>query len=172
MATDKSEENLCMPTEPQREHLWLHKFVGEWEYDAEIFMEPDVPPEKCFGTEHVRTLGDFWILAEGQGEMPGGGAATMLMTLGFDPVKKFVGTWVGSMMTHLWIYSGSLSDDETTLTLDSEGPGMSGNGEMAQYRDIITFSGSDQRLLTSQIMGSDGSWQVMMTSRYRRKPGD
>jgi hypothetical protein len=35
--------------------------------------------------------------------MPGGGAATMFLTLGYDPQReRYVGTWIGSMMTHLW----------------------------------------------------------------------
>ena len=30
-------------------------------------------------------------------------------TLGYDPAKKkYVGTFIASVMTHLWIYSGSL----------------------------------------------------------------
>ena len=43
---------------------------------------------------------------------------TTLMTLGYDPRKKrFVGTFVGSMMTNLWIYDGELDKDERVLTL-------------------------------------------------------
>ena len=41
--------------------------------------------------------------------MPDGGPATMIMTLGYDPAKKrFVGTFIGSMMTNLWVYEGEL----------------------------------------------------------------
>jgi hypothetical protein len=121
---------------PQREHQWLQKLVGEWSYEAEALMEPGKPSEKCRGTESVRSLGGLWILAEGQGEMPCGGNATMVMTLGYDPLKKhYVGTWVGSMMTHLWIYDGALDADGRALTLDSEGPDMSAEGRMARYRE-------------------------------------
>jgi Protein of unknown function (DUF1579) len=38
----------------------------------------------------VRSLGGLWILAEGQGEMPGCGAATTVLTLGYDPQKQAV----------------------------------------------------------------------------------
>jgi hypothetical protein len=38
-----------------------------------------------------------WVLAEGEGGMAGGIAATTLMTLGYDPAEgRFVGTWIGS----------------------------------------------------------------------------
>ncbi len=29
-----------MKTEPQKEHLWLQKLVGEWTYESECVMEP------------------------------------------------------------------------------------------------------------------------------------
>jgi uncharacterized protein DUF1579 len=45
------------------------------------------------------------------------------MTLGYDPEKKqYVGTWVGSMMSYLWVYDGSLDAEEKVLTLNAEGP--------------------------------------------------
>ena len=45
------------------------------------------------------------------------------MTLGFDPQKGgYVGTWIGSMTSFLWIYRGTLDRVEKILTLDTEGP--------------------------------------------------
>ena len=55
--------------------------------------------------------------------MPGCGPSTTIMTLGYDPQKeRFVGTFVASMMTHMWHYNGSLDAAEKVLTLDTEGP--------------------------------------------------
>ena len=68
---------------PQREHQWLQRMVGEWTCEATASMGPDKPAETCRGTESVRTLGGLWILAVGQGEMPGGGTATTQMALGY-----------------------------------------------------------------------------------------
>ena len=46
----------------------------------------------------------------------------MMMSLGFDPQKgRFVGTFIGSMMTHLWIYDGALDASGQALILDAEG---------------------------------------------------
>src|SRR5215207_9489606 len=88
-----------MKSEPQEEHAWLKKLVGDWTYEGECVMGPDQPPSKSGGVETVRMLGDFWMVADGEGEMPGGGAAKMVMTLGFDPGKsRFVGSWYGTMM--------------------------------------------------------------------------
>jgi hypothetical protein len=100
--------------------------------------------------------------------MPGGGMANMILTLGYDPQKqRFVGTWVGSMMTHLWVYQGALEDH--TLTLETEGPDMSGSGGMGRYRDVIDIESGDSRVLSSYFQGPDGAWQRFMTARYRRK---
>ena len=102
--------------------------------------------------------------------MPGGGAATTLMTLGYDPTtRRYVGTWVGSMMTHLWIYDGALNAAERVLTLESDGPSMAGDGKMARYRDAIEQKSDDHRVLTSSVLGDDGKWQQFMTMTYRRK---
>lgn len=158
-----------MKSEPQKEHQWLQKLVGEWTSEAEMKMKPDEPAIKSLGTESVRSLGGLWILAEGKGEMPGGGLATMIMTLGYDPQKKrYVGTWVGSMMTHMWVYNGAINAAGNVLTLDTEGPSMAGEGKMAKYQDIIEFKSDDHRILASQVLGDDGKWNRFMTAHYRR----
>jgi hypothetical protein len=158
-----------MKTEPLKEHQWLQKLIGEWTYEAEAKMKQDAPPTASKGTESVRSLGGLWILAEGQGEMPGGDPATMILTLGYDPQKKrYLGTWVGSMMTHLWVYDGTLNDDGTSLVLDTEGPSMAGDGKMAKYQDVIELKSDDHRILWSQVLGADGKWRRFMTTNYRR----
>jgi Protein of unknown function (DUF1579) len=86
-----------MNAEPQKEHQWLQQLVGEWTYEAEATMAPGQAPSKCEGSESVRSLGALWILAEGQGEMPGGGPATTVLTshmLGDD------GAWHEFMVAH------------------------------------------------------------------------
>lgn len=159
-----------MKAEPQKEHEWLHKLVGEWTYESECSMEPGKPPEKFSGSETVRSLGGLWILCEGRGEMPGGGTATTLMMLGYDPQKKhYVGTWAGSMMTHLWIYNGSLDADGKVLTLNAEGPNCMAEGKLAKYRDVIEVKSHDYRILTPYMLGDDGEWRALMTAHYRRK---
>jgi hypothetical protein len=157
-----------MHIEPQKEHQWLQQLVGEWTF--EHACAPGQPPST--GTETVRSLGDLWILCDGRFEMPGGGPGVTLMTLGYDPAKKrFVGTFIGSMMTNLWTYEGSLTDN--VLTLDAEGPGFTPEGtptgKMARYQDVIEITNDGQRTLTSHILGDDGKWTQFMKAYYRRK---
>jgi hypothetical protein len=170
MDSHKTEQESTMTVEAQKEHQWLQKLVGEWTYESEVFMGADKPPERGGGTETVRSIGGLWTIAEGQGEMPGCGAATTVMTLGYDPQKqRFVGTWLGSIMTHLWIYEGELDASETVLSLNTEGPSMSGDGAMGKYKDVIEFQSDDHRVLTSHMLGDDGQWQQFMTANYRRQ---
>jgi hypothetical protein len=170
METNQTQQESTMHCEPQPEHQWLQKLVGEWTYEIEALMGPDQPLEKSTGTEQVRSLGGLWMLAEGYGKMPDGGDATTLMTLGYDPQKqRFVGTWVGSMMTYLWIYDGELDLSKNVLTLNSDGPSMAAEGKMVKYRDVIEFKSDNHRVLSSHMLADDGQWHQFMTAHYHRK---
>jgi hypothetical protein len=158
-----------MKIEPQTQHQWLQQMLGDWTYEGEAAMGPGQPRAKFKGTERVRPLGDLWVVAESQGDTPDGSTASMMMTLGYDPqAKRYTGTWVGSMMTHLWIYDGEMDAAGRVLTLNAEGPSMSGNGKMAKYQDIIEVKSDDHRILRARVQGDDGTWNEFMTSHYRR----
>ena len=155
--------------EPQKEHQWLQRLVGEWTFEGECNPGPDQTPMKSTGKEVVRSLGGLWTVGEGEGEMPSGGTCTSIMTLGYDPqIGRFVGTFIASVMTHLWPYNGSLDAAEKVLTLDSEGPSFADDGTMAKYQDIIEFVSDDHRILSSQFLGEDGQWVPFMKAHYRR----
>lgn len=151
------------PAEPQAEHAWLQRLVGEWTYETG-------GDEKAQGTETVRPLGPLWIIGESQFTMRGGMRGSAVISVGFDPQKgRFVGTWIGSMMTYLWVYEGELDAAGRVLTLSAEGPGMAGDGTTAKYQDIIDLRNDDERGFTARVQGADGQWTEMMTATYRRK---
>jgi Protein of unknown function (DUF1579) len=157
-----------MNAEPLKQHQWLDRLIGEWTWDSECSMGTDQPPTKTLGTEVVRSLGGLWMIAEGMCGAEDSSGKT-IMTLGFDPQRdRFVGTFIASMMTHLWLYNGSLDTAQKVLTLDSEGPNFS-DGAMAKYQDIIEFVSDDHRIMTSQVLGDDGNWNHFMTAHYRRQ---
>jgi Protein of unknown function (DUF1579) len=158
-----------MNEEPQKEHRWLDKLVGDWTSVMECVMGPDQPTTTHRGTESVRSLGGLWTIGEGAGEMPEGCEMTSVMTLGYDPkAGRFVGTFIASVMTHMWTYIGSLDESGRVLSLDADGPSFSGEG-MAKYQDRMEFVDDDHRILTSQFLGDDGEWHRFMTVHYRRK---
>ena len=128
---------------------------------------------KKFEVSHFTDLSFFELqerFLEGTGSMPDGGEARMQMTLGYDPEKSvFRGTWVGSMMTHMFVYEGTLDADQKVLTLETEGPSFKDDGKTARYRDVITLVSANERTLTSFGLQPDGSWSQMMQATYRRK---
>ncbi|WP_423200071.1 MULTISPECIES: DUF1579 domain-containing protein [unclassified Cupriavidus] len=163
-----------MKTEATPEHRWLAKLVGNWIAEGEVRMEPDAPPQKWQMPEQVNAIGDVWVQGRAEGEMPGCGHGVTMMTLGYDPARKhFVGTFIGSMMTHMWVYEGDLEADGRTLTLRADGPAFSPDGKvvegkMAKYRDVIAFRDDNHRTLTSFMQGDDGEWTQIMQAEYRR----
>ena len=159
-----------MNPEPHAMHRWLQQLVGDWTSTSGCETAPDQPDGSSLGAEHVRALGELWVILEGTGTLPGGGEARMQMTLGYDPeTNGFLGTWVGSMMTHMWVYRGTLDDDQKVLTRETEGPSFTGDGKTARYRDVITLVSANERTLTSFGLQPDGSWSQMMQATYRRK---
>lgn len=148
---------------PHKEHEWLQKLVGEWRFEP----PGKEPGSRIVATESVRSIGELWIQAEARGNMPDGQPFISMLTLGYDPDKrKFVGTWLGSMMTYLWIYEGSL--DGNVLTLDTTGPSFTNKGEMARYQEIIDLRSPDHRVFTSLVMDGDGKWNEINKTDYWR----
>ncbi|WP_040485307.1 DUF1579 domain-containing protein [Lutibaculum baratangense] len=159
-----------MNPEPQDEHRWLQKLVGDWTVtmSAECGAAGEAPQDVSW-SETVRALNDLWIVGEGSGAMPDGTPVTTIITLGYDPrVKAFVGTWIGTMMTHMWVYRGSLDDSGKVLTLDCEGPDFENPERTLRYQDVITILDDDRRTLTGRVQGADGEWKVMMVAHYTR----
>ena len=138
-----------MKAEVTDQHRWLQRLLGEWRYEYDAPAKTDKPAKKVEGTEHVRMLGDVWVLCEAKGTTPDGRTADALMTLGYDPQKqRFVGTWIGSMMNHLWVYDGELNEAGTAISLMAEGPDFTTPGKFMQYKDVIEFKSNDHRTLT------------------------
>lgn len=159
-----------MTPEITAEHRWLMQLKGDWSFEGDCEMGPGQPNAKSNGRETFRSLGDAWMIGEMESEMPGGaGIGFARMTLGYNPAtRRFVGTWVGSMMTHLWVYDGELDAARKVLTLNAEGPSFKGDGSMASYRDIIEIKSPDHRTLTSSVRMPDGTWHTFMSASYRR----
>jgi hypothetical protein len=136
---------------------------------SEATAVPGQPPIQCQGTISTRKLGGFWIICEVTNNMMG---TTMhaVQTVGYDPAKKkYVGTWVDSMMNHMWKYEGTVDADGKVLTLQAEGPNFESPGKTAQFRDVYEVKGPDEIVTTSQMQGADGKWVTFATGTARRK---
>jgi hypothetical protein len=165
--TPPAETQSPARAEPTPEHRWLERMVGDWDFVAEAAMGEGLPPMRSEGTERVRSLGGVWIVAEGEGDAPDGGAATNIITLGYDPARgRYVGSFVSSFMTSFWTYEGTLEGDR--LVLDTEGPSFTGEG-LSRYQDVVEFVDDDHRVLRSRAPTPDGGWMEFMTARYTRR---
>ena len=154
---------------PQKEHEWLEQLVGEWIWESDSPAAPEKESQNHHGTEIVRSLGGIWIVGEGRGTAPDGTPSTTIVTLGYSPAKnKFVGTFVASSMTDLWIYEGFIDPDSNALVLDTEGPSFADMSKRTRYKDIIRIVDKNNRTMTSSYQGESGTFDQFMTLRYRR----
>ncbi len=149
---------------PLKEHEWLKQFVGEWDSEAETVMVPGQPPVKCKGSMSSRMLGEFWMVSDVTVDMMGM-SFQAIHTVGYDPkTKKYIGSWIDSVMNHMWLYQGSVDATGKILTLEAEGPNMSKPGASAKYRDIYEFKSKDHFTMLSEMQGDDGKWNRFMSS--------
>lgn len=156
-----------MNNEPQAEHRWLQRLVGEWVGEGEMPGAPGEGPATWRSQQTVRKIGELWIQCEARSESPE--ASVMQITLGYDPDKgRYVGAFAGSMMSSLWVYEGSVGADGRTLTLDTRGPDFD-SGRTRDFQDIIELIDDDHHELRSRMLGEDGQWQPVMSVRYQRK---
>ena len=157
-----------MQFEPREEHRWLQQLAGDWTFEGEAIMGPDLPPERMTGRERVRMLGEAWAVCEIDHGDPADGGPMSILTLGFDPAReRFVGTFVAGALAHLWTYECALDTAGRTLTLETMGPSTDRPG-LVPYRDIVEIVSADERVLRSEMRAADGEWREFMTSRYRR----
>ena len=91
------------------------------------------------------------------------------MTIGYDDVKaRCVGTFVGTMMTTLWVYDGMLDVPTDTLKLFSDGPSFIEEGARGKYMDVMELPSDEHRVFNSYYLNAAGEWERFMTTHYHR----
>jgi hypothetical protein len=163
-------EEMPSATKPQKEHEWLKQLVGTWRVRSEMKMGPDGPTLQGEGTEKVTSLGGLWAFAEGNAMMPDGQPMEYKFAIGYDvSFHEYRACWFASVSSHLWKYTGTLSEDGKTMTLDCTGPNMMVDGETANYRDVIEIVDENTRTLTSFGQQEDGEWMQFMKATLTRE---
>ena len=153
---------------PVKEHELLQKFVGEWESEGEAFMAPGQPPTKLKGVESSRLIGGFWFVAQIKSTVPDF-PYEQILTIGYDPAKKkYIGTVIDSMTSHIWQFEGTFDATGNILTWETEGPVPSPQTP-SKFREVTELKNPDHKVFTSSILGPDGSWNTIMTINIRRK---
>jgi hypothetical protein len=153
---------------PQAEHEILQKLVGDWKVFGECSM-PDGSVDKNESGVTFTSIGGLWFVGDGTMPGPDGADFRTIMTLGYDPVKKaYVGTFIASCMTKLWVYNGAYNAAAKKLVLDATGPRFDGKPGEVPYQDTIEFVNDDQFILSSQMLGDDGKWIGFMKATHHR----
>jgi hypothetical protein len=149
---------------------FLEAMVGEWSIVAEGIPGPGLDPVRTESREVARLLGRQWLVAEASAVTAAGRPYTAIWTLGWDPREEHVvATWIASIQTHLWSFTGSLDESGTVLTLETEGPVMGDPGNTTLYRERIELLDEDRRETRSFILGPDGDWFEFARARYTRE---
>ena len=160
---------MQVPPQPQPEHRWLEQFVGEWTYEAEAMGPPDKPAEKDTGTMTARTLNGIWLVCDMRSDLHASANAMSVITLGYDPAKqRYVGTFVSSMLPSLWNYEGEMEAGGRAVSLITEGPSFTVEGQLAPYRDRVELVSDDHWMMTSSTLDDRGAWQQFMIMHFRR----
>jgi hypothetical protein len=149
------------PPKPGPEHELLKKFEGNW--DATVsFMGKESKGSATYKID----LGGFWLFEDFKGTFEGQKFEGR-GTLGYDPLKKkYVATWVDSMMPSLLVMEGALDKDGKTFTETGEGPGP--DGKLTKMKNVYEFKDKDTIVFT-MYMGQDGKDQQSFKITYKRK---
>lgn len=154
---------------PGKEHELLKQFVGEWDAECSFAGDPNGAPMVMKGTQSSKMgLGGFWLLSEFKGEMfgqPFEGRSTMTFSL---LKKKYVGTWIDSMMPHIFASEGEVDAAGKVFSMVAEGMDMH-TGKPAKERWVFEIKGADEHVMTMYGPGADGKEAKTGTIVYKRK---
>ena len=167
LAQDKQDPPQ-MP-KPGKEHELLKQFVGDW--DAECRFQPDPKGEAMVMKGSMSSkmmLNGFWLLGEFKGDMfgqPFEGRSTM----SYDPLKKkYVGTWIDSMMPHIFASEGDVDAAGKVFTFIADGVDMN-TGKPSKEKWTFEIKGADEHVMTMYGPGPDGKEVKTGTITYKRK---
>ena len=165
-AAVKSQEPK-MPT-PGPEHAFLKQFVGEWDSATKFRMGADQAWMESKGTESNRLLGGFWLVSEWKGDMMGQ-AFQGLGNTGYDPTKKkYVGTWIDSMMPYLSSGEGSVDASGKTLTMTITSTDCE-TEKPCTMRMVQTVKDANTVVWSMHMTGKDGKEFECMSGTSTRK---
>ena len=133
-----------MFSKPQAEHEWLQPLVGEFTSESDC-MDQDGNRNVFTGTLSGCSVGGMWVVLKGEGVF-GDEPWENRIVLGYDATQgRYVGTFIGSMFTQMWLYNGQIDPTDGRLVLDTVGPKFTGEGT-ANYQDIVEIVDKDRIL--------------------------
>jgi Protein of unknown function (DUF1579) len=158
------------PVAPTAEHKILASEEGTWDAAVKSFEGgPNAEPVSSKGTE-VNTLlpGGLWLVSKFEGEF-GGVKFEGRGQFGYDPnKKKYIGTWIDSMMPTMSVLEGEYDDKTKTMTYVGEGTGPDGKSKYMQ-RMVTTTKDDGSRFFTLYMKMDKDEMKLLEITYTKRK---
>lgn len=158
------------PVAPTAEHKILASEEGTWDAAVKSFDGgPNAEPVSSKGTE-VNTLlpGGLWLVSKFEGEF-GGMKFEGHGQFGFDPnKKKYIGTWIDSMMPTMSVLEGEYDAKTKTMTYVGEGTGPDGKSKYMQ-RMVATTKADGSRVFTLYMKMDKDEMKLLEITYTKRK---
>ena len=154
----------------------LAELVGTWDYTAQMWRAPGVPPMETKGSAvREAVLGGRYFITHATGpmEMPGADGKMKSFEFkgmsvdGYDNVKqKFVSTWIDNMGTGIMISEGTY--DPASKTFTYHGTMEMVPGMKSEMRETIKVVDADHHTFSFYEM-RDGKEALTMQLSYTRR---
>jgi hypothetical protein len=148
---------------------FLSQLTGDWAVVTEARPGPEADPIRLESCAQARLLGDRWLVVESSGETAMGGEVRSILTIGHVPGQNgFAATFISSMQSHLWSYTGELDSSSGVLLLETEGPIFGNPQKTTRYQLRIETRDADQWIMRSRILGPGGKWFEYSEAKFQR----
>ncbi len=158
------------PVPPTAEHKILATEEGTWDAAVKSFEGgPNSEPAVSKGTE-VNTLlpGGLWLVSKFEGEF-GGVKFEGHGQFGYDPnKKKYIGTWIDSMVPTMSLLEGEYDAKTKTMTYVGEGTGPDGKTKYLQ-RMVTTTKADGSRVFTLYMKVDKDEMKLLEITYTKRK---
>lgn len=153
---------------PGAPHKLLASMAGSWNTRNKEWTEPGKPPVESTGScERKMLLGGRYMQEEFTGQMMGEPFTGIGIT-GYDNhERKFVSTWISSMDTGIFIFEGTASADNKTITQHSSYDDPV-RGPM-KYRAVTRIVDDNTQLFEMYGTDKGGKEEKMMETTYTRR---
>lgn len=156
--------------QPSEHHAELAKWIGEWDCQVSVMMDPDAPPMQSRGSATFSWLHEgLWVKQEFRGEMMGQ-AFNGFGISGYDNFRKqYVDMWVDSMSTSMTTMRGSTMPGSDVVAMFGEMDEPM-TGEIGKIvRNVITHHSDDHATFEMQEVMYGEPFTVMQIEYRRRK---
>lgn len=160
---EPGDEMEAMPmVKPTEQHKLLERQVGTWDATVSMMGMPDSKAVYTATLDH----GGLWLIGDFRGEFMGPFSGHEVK--GYSTTKKkYVSTWVDSMINNIMAFEGDYDPKTQTLAMWTEFDPST--GEPSRSRHDTKFVDADTFTFTMNNPGPDGKLAPVMTITYKRR---